>query len=87
MNDSGSISTAKPILIDLPSQSIHLGEVGQKLAAGAGRGAETLTSGRWATEDREVDARCNPLVLSSSSAMDDTSLLRRNSVYHTCLTP
>ncbi|KAF9812127.1 hypothetical protein IEO21_06360 [Rhodonia placenta] len=38
--------TAKPILIDLPSQSIHLGKVGQKLAAGVGSSAETSTSGR-----------------------------------------
>lgn len=35
--------------------------MGQKLAAGVGSGADTLTSGRWATEDREVDTRCNPL--------------------------
>ncbi|OSX60911.1 hypothetical protein POSPLADRAFT_1101459, partial [Postia placenta MAD-698-R-SB12] len=42
------------ILIDLPSQSIHTGKVGQKLAAGIGSGADTSTSGRWATEDREI---------------------------------
>lgn len=37
------------------------------------------------SEDREVNARCNLLVLSPSGlVMDDISLLRRNSVY-TCL--
>ncbi|KAF9804675.1 hypothetical protein IEO21_09298 [Rhodonia placenta] len=36
----------KPILIDLPSQSIHFGKVGQKLTAGVGSGAETATGSR-----------------------------------------
>ncbi|KAF9811122.1 hypothetical protein IEO21_06640 [Rhodonia placenta] len=37
--------TAKPILIDLPLQSIHIGKVGQKLAAGVGSGAG-MTNGQ-----------------------------------------
>ncbi|KAF9813106.1 hypothetical protein IEO21_05766 [Rhodonia placenta] len=41
--------TAKPILIDLPSQSIHFSKVGQKLAAGVGSGAETATGSRSET--------------------------------------
>ncbi|EED82151.1 predicted protein [Postia placenta Mad-698-R] len=44
---------------NLPSQSIHIGKVGQKPAAGVGSGADTSTSGRWATEDRE-DGRYIP---------------------------
>ncbi|EED79738.1 predicted protein [Postia placenta Mad-698-R] len=38
---------AKPIMIDLPSRSIHFGKMGQKLAAGVGSGADT--------EDREIE--------------------------------
>ncbi|KAF9806569.1 hypothetical protein IEO21_08637 [Rhodonia placenta] len=36
-------------MIDLPSQNIHWGKVGQKLAAGVGSDAETATGGRLET--------------------------------------
>ncbi|KAF9811051.1 hypothetical protein IEO21_06680 [Rhodonia placenta] len=42
-------TTTKEILIDLPSQSIHFGKLGRKLAAGVGSGAETATGSRSET--------------------------------------
>ncbi|KAF9804685.1 hypothetical protein IEO21_09288 [Rhodonia placenta] len=38
---------ARPPGSPLPSQSIHFGKVGQKLAAGVGSGAETATGRRF----------------------------------------
>ncbi|EED83869.1 predicted protein [Postia placenta Mad-698-R] len=77
--------TAKPILIDLPSQSIHFGKVGKKLAAEVGNGADTSTSGRWATKDREADAHCNPLVLSPSFQIKEATGITEFVAVYLCL--
>lgn len=49
--------TETPLLIDLPSQSLQWGKVGQKLVTGVGSGAETARVAdqkRATSEDRET---------------------------------